>query len=536
MARSESAQPPEGTPNPSSHARTPRPVSTVRFHSILFDRRDDAEEAQEPECFTDLNLDQVVEAIVRGRDEYDLEPFFYAPLRNAAAVQYRQAVFRDVERRDVADVLERFADALHAMRRQLAQAKKLHYERQKQHWFLDAAQTYCQAVESLGADLETAQITSAGLRGFREYLRGHTRSQRFRTLAAETRGLLDELSPIRYAVQIRGDRVRVSTYACEPDYSTEVEETFAKFKQAAVSDYRVSLPDWPDMNHVEAQILDCIAQLYPQTFAKLQEFPVRHRDYLDPTIARFDREVQVYLAYLEFLDGFREADLPFCYPEVSSRARDIAVEDAFDIALATKLDRARGSIVRNDFRLSNPERIIVVTGPNQGGKTTFARMVGQLHYLAGLGFPVPGASARLLLPDQVFTHFEREEDVETLRGKLDDELVRIHEILEHATSNSVIVMNESFGSTTLHDALVLGTRVLKQIIDRRSLAVCVTFVDELASLTKSTVSMVAQVVPENPSERTFKVVRKPADGLAYASAIAEKYGLTYATLKRRIAR
>jgi DNA mismatch repair protein MutS len=97
-----------------------------------------------------------------------------------------------------------------------------------------------------------------------------------------------------------------------------------------------------------------------------------------------------------------------------------------------------------------------------------------------------------------------------------------------------VVLNEIFTSTTLHDARFLGTKLLAKITQLDALCVYVTFVDELASLGEQVVSMMTSIVPDNPVERTYKVVRKPADGLAYALALAEKYGLTYERLHARV--
>jgi DNA mismatch repair protein MutS len=96
-------------------------------------------------------------------------------------------------------------------------------------------------------------------------------------------------------------------------------------------------------------------------------------------------------------------------------------------------------------------------------------------------------------------------------------------------------MNELFTSTTLQDAVFLGARIIQDIIGLDLLCVYVTFVDELAALGDTTVSMVSTVEPDNPATRTFKIIRKPADGNAYAIAIAERFGLTYPRLKARLA-
>jgi DNA mismatch repair protein MutS len=505
------------------------------FRSILFPRPENRPGRQEePAYFSDLNLDQIIESITSGRDEYDLRPFFYEYLDDPDEVRFRHEVMRDLEGRPVLEHMRAFAQGMRTVRGRLKRASNTSYQFEREGWFLEAVEAYCATIEALGHGHALTAVKSRGLEAFRAYVSGYVASAAFISLVAESGALRAALSEVRYCTLIRGGKVTVRWYDSESDYSSEVLRVFERFEQGAVKDYRVVFSDKEDMNPVEARIVDLVGRLYPDVFATLDEFFDRHADFLDDAIGRFDREIQFYIAYLEHLERLRSAGLNFCYPEVSSQSKEVFARETFDLALAQKLISDSASVVCNDFYLNDPERVLVISGPNQGGKTTLARTFGQLHHLAGIGCPVPGSAARLFIFDQMFTHFGSEEDLTNLSGKLEEDLLRLRGALATATAQSIIVMNEIFASTTLQDALALGTRVLDRIAELDLLCVYVTFVDELATLNESTVSMVSTIVPDNPAQRTYKVVRKPADGLAYAIAIAEKYDLTYDRLKERI--
>jgi DNA mismatch repair protein MutS len=509
----------------------------MTFPSILFRKAEDslkADTLEAPAFFSDLYIDQIIDAITVSKGQYNLKPFFYYPLKSLAAIQYRQEVMRELEDKKLFDFIRSFAFKLDTMRKNLAQANKLYYKYQKQRLFLEAVATYCDAVNGLVHDLSLVDLKSRGFLSFREYLTGYASSERFTSLLAATKKLKEALSSIQYCLLIRGSRITVRKYEAEIDYSAQVLDTFEKFKQGAVKDYRVEFFDRLDMNHIEAKVLDLVAELYPDIFLALDNFCTENLDYVDEVIGVFDREVQFYVAYLEFTAIIQRAGLKFCYPKISTTSKEVFNEDGFDLALAYKLIQEKSPVVCNDFYLKDGERIIVVTGPNQGGKTTFARAFGQLHYLACLGCPVPGKRAQLFLFDQIFTHFEKVEDIQNLRGKLQDDLVRIHDILDQATPSSILIINEIFTSTTISDAIFLGKKVIERIMQLDALCVCVTFIDELASMNGKTVSMMSTVIPENPALRTYRILRKPADGLSFALAIAKKYRLTYDSLKERL--
>jgi DNA mismatch repair protein MutS len=508
------------------------------FRSILFPpglESARAERTVQPACFVDLNLDQVIAAIVAKRDEDVLRPLFYSTYRNEEIIRYRQAVFVDLERAEVFRIFPEFCEAMRMVRANIAYADKISYRCHRHMVILRAAGLYCGAVASLLRSLQPLTLRSAGLRDLQAYLAGYTDSQSFTKLAAETRDLRAILSKISYGMLFRGDKVTVRKYASEPDYTVTILDRFAKFRETHVEPPVPPRPkDDFSLNHIEEGILEFVGRLFPEQFRLLEEYVARHSEFIDDTIATFDREIGFFIAYLAFIDRLKQADLSFCHPDVSASSKDTYVTASFDLALAAKLVQEKGTVVCNDFHLTDVERLIVVSGPNQGGKTTFARMFGQLHFLAGLGCPVPGRRARLFLADHVFTHFEREEDITNLRGKLEDDLVRLHQTCQAMTPDSVVVLNEIFNSTSLEDQIFLSTKVLEQVLAIDAIGVCVTFIDALSKLSEKTVSMVSTVVPDDPAVRTFEIVRKPADGLAYALSLAEKRGVTYEQLRTRV--
>ncbi len=173
----------------------------MKFASILFDNAalaDRVVRQQAPEFFTDLNLDQIVDAVTASRKEYDLACFFHSPLTDIEEIAYRHEVTTDLEDAKILDRVSAFAQTMRSVREKLAQSAKLYYRYQKQWWFLDAVDAYCQGVQSLRDDLRAVDVRSRGFAGLRAYLEDYAASARFTPLgrragADQVRAVADTL-------------------------------------------------------------------------------------------------------------------------------------------------------------------------------------------------------------------------------------------------------------------------------------------------------------------------------------------------------
>lgn len=514
---------------------------STRFPGVLFENieeRSAALTAREPECFHDLSLHRLVESVIVGREEYDLKPFFFAPPKDFSTISYRHEVWLDLENNELLSCIEAFAERMREARRRMTKSSKSYYPREKQRWHLDSAQTYIEAVNLLLTDLRRIGPASRAFHMFLEKLADYAGSSRFQELAAQERGVRSALAGVHYQLRLSGDSVTVSPFESVDDYTTAIEATFAKFRQGETKDYRVKFPELGSMNHVDAAILDMVVRLHPEPFRLLENFCNRWSAFFDEDVVAFERDSQFYTALFGYVQELRRDGLPFCLPKMSAKSKETNCRDAFDIALADaqrkRKEKDKAIPVLNDIALRGKERVLVITGPNQGGKTTYARLFGQIHYLAALGLLVPAREASLFRCDHVFTHFERQEDATSERGKLQEELTRLHRILSEASPDSVIVLNEMFSSTSVEDARKLSRQILERIFSLDALCACTTFLDELSVLNEKTVSIVAEVDKNDLTRRTFRLERRPADGLAYAMALAEKHQLTYTLLRRRI--
>ena len=166
-----------------------------------------------------------------------------------------------------------------------------------------------------------------------------------------------------------------------------------------------------------------------------------------------------------------------CFPVPGeSGTRKHVASELYDPCLA--LNRRR-KVVGNDLA-ADGKVAVVITGANQGGKSTFLRSIGLAQLMMQCGMFVAARALSANIAERIFTHFKREEDAAMNSGKLDEELSRMSDIATHAVPNSLVLFNESFAATNEREGSEIARQVTTALMERRIKTVFVTHQYEFA--------------------------------------------------------
>jgi DNA mismatch repair ATPase MutS len=188
-------------------------------------------------------------------------------------------------------------------------------------------------------------------------------------------------------------------------------------------------------------------------------------------------ELGFYAGCLNLRDRLARKGEPTCFPQpLASGKAVLSGRGLYDLCLSLIVkERVVGNDVSADEKL-----LVMITGANQGGKSTFLRGIGLAQLMMQCGMFVPAESFRANVCDCLFTHFKREEDASMKSGKLDEELSRMSSIVDTISPNSIVLLNESFASTNEREGSEIARQIVRALVERGVKVFYVTHLFDLA--------------------------------------------------------
>jgi len=188
-------------------------------------------------------------------------------------------------------------------------------------------------------------------------------------------------------------------------------------------------------------------------------------------------ELGFYVGCLNLRDMLAAKGEPVCFPEPMAQDRPmVSCRGLYDVCLSLNMqERAVGNDVTGDGKL-----LVIITGANRGGKSTFLRSAGLAQLMMQCGMFVPAESFRASVCAGVFTHFKREEDAGMRSGKLDEELGRMSAIVDKIVPNSIVLLNESFASTNEREGSEIARQIVRALLENGIRVFYVTHMFDLA--------------------------------------------------------
>ncbi len=245
-------------------------------------------------------------------------------------------------------------------------------------------------------------------------------------------------------------------------------------------------------------------------------------DHIDSFFEMMRVELAFYVGCLNLYEKLSSIGASVCFPTPSvSGERVHSFDGLYDVSLALTMGR---QVVGNDIN-ANGKKLCIITGANQGGKSTFLRSIGLSQLMMQSGMFVGARSFSANVCEGLFTHYRREEDTTMESGKLDEELKRMSDIVDNITPNSMILFNESFAATNEREGSEIARQIVNALLDRGIKVFFVTHLYEFAhSFSNRGMGDAIFLRAERKKDgtRTFKLIEAEPLSTSYGEDLYEK--------------
>lgn len=563
--------------------------------SILFPKSDAVFTQMSESAFHDLGLDSVCKALTSDAKE---QKYISGIISNMTAdvetARFRQEVFADILdlpqlRKKITELFER----LEFMKSFGSLAKKT--EEKLGIWYLlhrlDELDDYIKCVEAMRECLGDEGIRSQGLIRFREYINGIYEDSCFAQMRKDIGELKLKASEIRsvtIGVNVN-DRFEATSMGLisvnsKPFKKSGIVGSFADalaskggikednewngdmryhevdraangspgaifqkgmgflamqssggFVDAKVRQTIVNMPEDDAMNSSTFYLEKVMNKMLDTLVKRLSDTLSKYVDVAVINISRLIPEFTYYIRFAEFIEKYSAAGFVFSQAKAVSGERTMQARDFYNLRLALSVENA-SDIVFNDLDFDSEHTVYILTGANRGGKTTVTQAVGLLFALAQGGISVAAKSFEYAPVDCIYTHFPADEDKTIDLGRLGEECVRFKQLYADCTADSLLLLNESFSTTSFEEGYFIARDSVRAILKKQVRTIYNTHMHKLAAdvddMNVQTVGAKAAslVVKSDGGKRSFKVEVAAPEGMSYARDIAQKYGVTYEML------
>ncbi len=517
------------------------------FFSLLWDSetyyqewlRD--KETRDKEFIYDLNLQYIYEEVRRlggFGDRYDFRDIFLYSCAAGSTVAYRQRImerlYENPELYEAAlEAVSCISDSQSKLERVCGTKdelkKKIFFLHMLYEFLLRMAQVYSCLEKLISAE----KLCALGISKAAEEITGQEAVERMEKLRSYLQ-LLQRITPDTIVMNKGENQICHSAVVWpEEEEKSGYMDRLMELVSFFLDDCSMPVKVYQDMD------ITCFDKKLQEYICRQQpEFP-KETEMLYQAYRKFDfwpyiklaNELVFYLSCIRFRKEYEQEEFYFTVPKCQY-GEESKVTAAYDMVLGINLFRKNKGCkaVPNDFRFDRDGRFFLLTGANQGGKTTFIRSIGLVQHLAQIGMFVPAKGAVVGMVRHIHTHFGRDDEAAAMVGRFEQELERMRKLLNDLRDGDMVLLNETFTSTQRMGAVILLGRLLKEFDRKHCVGGLVTHYHEIYDRLEegSFYSLTAGVEEESGRmDRTFKIIRSDSGRQSYAKDIAVKCGVTY---------